>query len=334
MDGILVLLKPPGMTSHDVVNVVRRQLGERRVGHTGTLDPGAAGILVVCIGNATRLIPYMEDHIKVYRAELWFGKSTDTQDAGGEVVEEKREFSFTDEELLRALDAFRGEIEQIPPMVSALKHQGQRLYQLARQGKTIERKPRRVKILRLTPVGHWRRGEWRYGDSFIFDVTCSKGTYIRTLCQDLGHYLQIPSHMSFLIRTGVGPWSLQDSLTLEELIDATWDKSDVKTEASTLPNLPGLLPMDRGLGHLPGAVLSGKASTRLCHGGSVPVQEVETWLEPVDVDVTASIEKDPTKKSLLRVYDGQGRFLGVSRTSRDKAGEVLQPVRLLPLASE
>ena len=117
-------------------------------------------------------------------------KSTDTQDAGGKVVKEDWEFSFTDEQLLKALNAFRGEIEQIPPMVSAVKHQGQRLYQLARQGKTVERKARRVKILRLDPVGQWRWESGGMETHSFFDVTCSKGTYIRTLCQDLGEHLR------------------------------------------------------------------------------------------------------------------------------------------------
>jgi len=322
------------MTSHDVVNLVRRQLRERRVGHTGTLDPGAAGILVVCLGNATRLIPYMENHIKTYRAELWFGRSTDTQDAGGELVKEAREFSFTDEDLSDALGAFQGEIDQIPPMVSALKHQGQRLYQLAREGKTVERKPRQVKILKLAPVGKWHRGKWQYGDRLLFDVTCTKGTYIRTLCEDIGEYLQVPSHMSFLIRTRVGPWSLQDALTLEELEKAVLEKTSAKTEASTLTNLSVLIPMDRGVGHLPGAVLSGTAARRLGHGSWVPLKEVEKWLEPVDTDVTASVQDHPGLENLLRVYDGRGRFLGIGRANRNDAGGLLQPVRLLPLASE
>jgi tRNA pseudouridine55 synthase len=333
MDGILVLLKPPGMTSHDVVNLARRQLGEKRIGHTGTLDPGAAGILVLCVGNATRLIPYMEDHVKAYRAELWFGKSTDTQDAGGEVVTEDRKFCFSDEDLLEAFDTFRGEIEQIPPMVSALKHQGQRLYELARQGKTVERKPRRVRILDFTLVKGWRRGQWRFGDTILFDVVCSKGTYIRTLCQDLGEHLRVPSHMSFLIRTRVGPWSLRDALTLEELM-VRGEQIEVEAEVSTLPNTPVLIPMDRGVGHLPGAVLHSAAAKRISSGGWVPVEEVEKWLAPVDIDVVASVGEDPSSQNLLRIYDDQGRFLGIGRNPQGRGRGVLQPARLFPSVLE
>lgn len=332
MDGILVLLKPPGMTSHDVVDAVRRLLGERRVGHTGTLDPGAAGILVICIGNATRLIPFMEDCIKGYRAEVWFGRSTDTQDAGGETVAELREFAFTDEDLLAALTVFQGEVEQIPPMVSALKHEGQRLYTLARQGKTVERKPRKVKIFQLEPVGSWRRGEWHYGDTLLFDVVCSKGTYIRTLCQDLGEYLQVPSHMSFLVRTRVGRWSLQDALTLEELAAAA-DEFDLKTEASSLSNLSVLIPMDVGVEHLPGAVLSKRGAERMRHGSSVPAEYVEKWLEPTDFELMGVAGDPSLTGDLIRIYDNQDRFLGIGRTSRDGAGGILRPVRLLPAES-
>ena len=141
MNGILVIRKPRGMTSHDVVATVRRILRQRRVGHTGTLDPDVAGVLVLCLGSATRLVPYMEEHLKGYLGELWLGRSTDTQDASGEILEEDRASPSQMPILERAVAAFQGEIWQIPPMVSAVRHKGQRLYALARQGKLSKETP-------------------------------------------------------------------------------------------------------------------------------------------------------------------------------------------------
>jgi tRNA pseudouridine55 synthase len=332
MNCILALLKPPGMTSHDVVAMVRRHLGQRRVGHTGTLDPGAAGVLVLCVGNATRLIPYMEDHVKGYRGELWLGRSTDTQDASGEILQEDRDFAVTEVDLRQAFATFHGEIDQIPPMVSAVRHKGKRLYELARQGKVVERKPRPVRIYELSPVGGWQKRHWEFGDVVRFDVVCSKGTYIRTLCQDVGSYLGVPAHMSFLLRTRVGPWSLQDTCTLEEFRQIMDDGADYESLSTAGSGLPGLFPLDWGIKHLPGAVVSLKATKDLHHGRRVKTGEIAQFLEPEDTSFeTVSGTGDFQK--LLRIYDVRGRFLGLCRWEKTMGELELQPVRVLPLES-
>lgn len=214
MDGILNLLKPPGMTSHDVVSVVRRALGIKKVGHTGTLDPGVAGVLPICVGKATRLAEYITGEDKAYRAEITFGVTTDTQDSFGHVTGEKDASHLTRGDIAYNLTRFHGEIMQIPPMVSAVKVDGKRLYELAREGVEVERKARPVTIHRLQLL------DFRPGPrpvAFI-DVVCSKGTYIRTLAADLGEALQVGAHMSHLVRTRSGSFLLEEAATLEELI--------------------------------------------------------------------------------------------------------------------
>ncbi|NLJ24337.1 MAG: tRNA pseudouridine(55) synthase TruB [Firmicutes bacterium] len=337
MNGILVIRKPRGMTSHDVVATVRRILRQRRVGHTGTLDPDVAGVLVLCLGSATRLVPYMEEHLKGYLGELWLGRSTDTQDASGKVLEEDRGFSLTDADLEQAFSAFQGEIQQVPPMVSALKHKGQRLYALARQGKVVERKPRPVTIYQLSFVGDWQKGSWCFGDTVCFDVVCSKGTYIRTLCQDIGSYLGVPAHMSSLIRTKVGPWSLADGITLDKLQETVGDGRSDQIPSTESPGLPGFFPMDWGIRHLSGAVITQEATRQVRHG--VPAkrdQVVEIRdSEKASLETTGKGWTDAEgSEELLRIYDLDGEFLGIGRW-KDVMGEwQLQPVRLLPWESD
>ncbi|NMB11119.1 MAG: tRNA pseudouridine(55) synthase TruB [Firmicutes bacterium] len=333
MTGILVLLKPLGMTSHDVVAKVRRHLGQRRVGHTGTLDPEAAGVLVLCLGNATRLVPYMEGHLKGYRGELWLGRSTDTQDACGEVLDEDRTFSITDMDLRGAFAAFRGEIEQIPPMVSALKYKGKRLYELARQGKVVERKPRPVKIYELSLVEGPQKNRWEFGDVVQFDVVCSKGTYIRTLCQDIGSYLGVPAHMSSLLRTQVGPWSLDDVFTLEEFRQITKDRARSELLDMGANNRRGFFSMDWGIKHLPGAVISRQAVRYLRHGRRIQASQVVQVLEAEDTPAETVTDTQKSRE-LLRIYDIDGRFLGLCRLEKAEREWELQPIRVLSLESD
>ena len=210
-DGFLNLLKPPGMSSHDVVSAVRRCLGVKRVGHAGTLDPGAAGILPLAVGRATRLIEYLADCDKAYRAELILGYSTDTGDDTGIVLEQKENFSIPPkEEMQRVLENFMGEITQVPPKYSAIKIDGRRACDLMREHREVEIPARQVEIFRLDLI------EIRERQLFL-EVECSKGTYIRTLCADIGAALGIPATMGFLLRTRVGDFRLEQSVTLEEL---------------------------------------------------------------------------------------------------------------------
>jgi len=212
INGILNVLKPPGMTSFDVVANLRRILKVRKIGHTGTLDPGAVGVLPVCIGNATKAIEFMTEKDKVYRAELKLGISTDTQDITGEVIETK-DINVTREQIRDAVMSFVGDYSQIPPMYSAIKINGQKLYDLARSSITIEREPRNVKIYYINIIDISEDG------SVLFDVACSKGTYIRTLCADIGDRLGCGGCMSFLIRLKSGPFDIASSLTFDEIME-------------------------------------------------------------------------------------------------------------------
>lgn len=215
MDGLINILKPPGMTSHDVVYFLRRLTGVKKVGHTGTLDPAAAGVLPLCLGKATRVIEFLPGR-KEYRAEIAFGVKTSTGDSFGEIVYARSTGELTPDSFKRVIPYFTGEIEQIPPMTSAVRHKGVKLYELARRGLEVEREPRRVTIYSIKLV-KWDLGAGK--NTAIFDVSCSAGTYIRTLCTDIGDRLGCGAHMSFLLRTGVGSFTIDNSYTLEELID-------------------------------------------------------------------------------------------------------------------
>jgi len=209
MNGIINVLKPSDMTSHDVVAFIRRTLNIKKVGHTGTLDPNAAGILPICVGKATKISQYLIEKKKSYRGELTLGSETDTQDSYGTIINESN-ISISTEDIIEAFNNFKGKIKQIPPMYSAVKINGKKLYELAREGKEIERKSRDVEIFKLSII--------KIKDKkVLFDVECSKGTYVRTLCHDIGRYLESFGHMSFLLRTKVDRFSLEDALTLEEI---------------------------------------------------------------------------------------------------------------------
>ena len=215
MDGFINVLKPTGLSSHDVVDIVRRIFKQKRVGHAGTLDPAAAGILPVALGRAARLVEYMEGADKSYRAEIAFGYATDTGDVYGEVIERVENPMLPSEEELRSvLGQFVGEIEQTPPAYSAIKVGGQRAYDLARQGAALEMRARTVRIDQLELV-HADAAHAR----ILVDVDCAKGTYIRSLCTDIGAALGLPATMRFLLRTRVGGFMLADSYTLEELAE-------------------------------------------------------------------------------------------------------------------
>lgn len=209
MNGILLIDKPPDWTSNDVVAKLKGILHQRRIGHSGTLDPMATGLLVVFVGRATRAVEFAEGHDKRYLAGLRLGVNTDTQDITGTVLEEKPG-SVSREALENALAAFRGEIQQIPPMYSAIKCNGQRLYDIARKGGEVERSPRTVTIHELRLVGE-QEGNW------LLDVSCSKGTYIRTLCHDLGQALGCGGCMSSLRRVRAGQFSVDEAVTLAQV---------------------------------------------------------------------------------------------------------------------
>lgn len=256
MNGIILIDKPRDWTSHDVVGKLRRLLREKRIGHSGTLDPMATGLLVVFVGRATRAVEFAESDEKQYIAGLRLGVETDTQDITGTVLRETR-CGVTEEELRAVLPRFTGEIDQIPPMYSALKVNGQKLYDIARRGGEVERKPRRITIhsLELGDCSHLEDGD------FCLDVTCSKGTYIRTLCRDIGEVLGVGGTMSSLRRVRAGGFHLKDAVTLEQVAAAAEEG-----RAETL-----LLPVDSLFSGFPPMTLTEKQTKRTMVGGQFSV---------------------------------------------------------------
>lgn len=212
MNKIVNIIKPTGMTSHDVVSAVRKILNKKKVGHTGTLDPDASGVLPICIGKATKVSELILNKDKSYICELTLGINTDTYDSSGEILERVYDFSFSEEEIEKAFDTQRGEIEQLPPIYSALKVNGKRMCDLVRSGRgdeiTIKSRPVNIKELKVLSIN---------GDKIMFYVKCSKGTYVRSICYDIGKVLGCGGHMSFLLRTSSGRFNLENGITLEEL---------------------------------------------------------------------------------------------------------------------
>lgn len=211
MDGVIVLNKPKGKTSHDCVGFVRRLFGTRRVGHTGTLDPLATGVLPICVGCATKASELLTCENKAYRAELVLGKTTDTLDCEGEVLSESA-VDFDEEKIQKCIMSFVGKSEQLPPMYSAIKKNGKKLYELARQGISIEREARNIEIYSIEILNMNREN-----NSVEFNVECSKGTYIRSLCDDIGARLGCGGYMNGLVRTKSGKFTIDKSYTAEEL---------------------------------------------------------------------------------------------------------------------
>lgn len=249
MDGVINVHKPIGMTSSDVVVLLRKSLKTRKVGHTGTLDPEVNGVLPICVGKATRLAEYLTDQGKSYRAEITFGIVTDTQDAQGQILCSTKAL-VEEQDFLRIIPQFLGSIQQIPPMYSAIRHKGKHLYDLARQGIEVERPPRTITVQRLELLS-WQAGEY---PKAVFEVDCSKGTYIRTLCQDIGDALGCGAHMSRLVRLRSGPFRLEESWTLEQINEALEQGKD-----------DFLIPLNRIL-DLPKVVLTPQRAEAFRHG--------------------------------------------------------------------
>lgn len=273
-NGIILVDKPADWTSHDVVAKLRGILHERRVGHSGTLDPMATGLLTVFVGRATRAVQFAETHNKHYVASLRCGYSTDTQDTSGRVTAQTG-ISPTEAELTDVLPEFTGEISQIPPMYSAIKVSGKKLYELARKGETVERKPRTVNISELSLVGH-------DGDDFVLSVSCSKGTYIRTLCNDIGERLGCLACMSALRRTNAGPFDIRDAHTLSEIAE------DPERY---------IIPVDSLFSEHPAIELSAAQTAKLKYGNILNVS---------------------AKNGTYRVYGENGDFLALANISAGK----------------
>jgi len=287
-DGILNVLKPVGMTSHDVVDAARRLIGTRRVGHAGTLDPGAAGVLVLAIGRATRIAEFVAEADKEYVVEITFGRATDTGDAYGATITD-RAADVTEEALRGILPQFLGSIEQIPPTASAVHHEGRRLYELHRAGTPVQVPPRPVTIHALDvldpPAGTPPRARLRVG--------CSKGTYIRGLCHDLGAAVGTGAYASFMVRTRVGRYTLEGAHTLEELV--------AHNDAGTLGDL--IEPPDHALADLPAVELTSQQRVAVLHGQGVPLFKVAHWQSLIQAKVVRLLD-DQGLVALARVEQG------------------------------
>ena len=237
--GLLNLSKPAGPTSMDMVRRIKRLTGVRKTGHGGTLDPIASGVLPICLGQATRLMSYLVDSTKVYEARLRLGAATDTFDSTGAVTATADASGVTREAFEAAMEAFRGPLLQVPPMYSALKKGGERLYELARAGVDVEREPRPVEVMRLELT------DWAHPEATI-EVECGRGLYVRSLAHDLGQALGCGAHLTGLVRLRAGPFSVEDAITLEEM-----------EEAAAADRWQALLsPLDAVVQHLPAAVVS------------------------------------------------------------------------------
>ncbi len=298
MKGILNIIKPPGMTSFDVISVCRRIFNMKKIGHAGTLDPGAAGVLAVCLGRGTKVVPFLTETRKSYRAEISFGVETTTLDAFGEVTNRVDNFSISREQLEGVLGKFRGEIGQIPPMYSAIKYKGKRLYELARQGKKVKRKERKITIYDLKLVDF-------SGDKAIIDVECSKGTYIRTLCADIGKELDVGAYMSFLVRLKVGEFLLEDAITLEDL--------QYLKGRDALDKV--LLPLDMALQHIPRIQVKAEYDWPLSNGVSIELDNLHS-----------SLLKELDHEDKYRVYNSKDELVGIYHWNSTK--EIFKPVRL------
>ena len=319
--GIINIYKEPGYTSHDVVAKLRGILKQKKIGHTGTLDPAAEGVLPVCLGKGTKLCDMMTDKRKTYRAVMLLGIETDTQDTTGTVLRESSTGELTEEQVRQAVMGFVGHYEQIPPMYSALKVNGKKLYELARQGKEVERKARPVEIYSLEI-------EKMELPRVTMSVNCSKGTYIRTLCYDIGRVLGCGGCMEKLVRTKVDRFEIAESLRLDEV--------EALTASGRLEEK--VVPVDQMFSSLPEFVSKGEELDRLLHNGNffsrefIPDPLVNEWMrrqQRQDQSEREAGEADPAdtgdsadsgdsalhgREALelgIRVYDSSRRFVGI-----------------------
>ncbi len=310
LDGVLVINKPTGWTSHDVVARARTLLGMSKVGHTGTLDPAATGVLVLCLGRATRIAEYLMSADKAYRAVLRLGVATDTQDATGTVVGRVAETLPDQAAIVEVMNRFVGRRQQVPPMYSAVKVQGVPLYKAARAGRTVSRSPREFTVRSLeirsitpTPSSESGLGSSRVGAGGVsagpppatidvtFDVVCSKGTYVRTLCADIGELLGVGGHLASLERRRVGRFCIEEAMSLDELAGLA-DRGAVEARLYTLA---------AALADLPALHVDRDAVEGLCHGVAVPVSRV------------VSSEGAWMAGGFVRLLSPDGRLVGIGK---------------------
>ena len=295
-NGILNIYKATGMTSHDVVAKVRKILRQKRVGHTGTLDPAASGVLPICIGQATRIAEYLSESGKAYQAEIIFGVVTDTYDTEGTVIRTAPVAELTLPQIEQALSHFLGPQAQLPPRYSAIKIQGQPAYKRVRAGEEISLEPRSINIAQLEIIA------WD-SPRLTLAIECSKGTYIRSLAYDLGEHLGYGAYLGALVRTRSGPFLLSESITLEQLAVAAVSGSVEEH----------LFPADRALQDYPALLLDATTAERVLHGNAFRYDHYNRDL--------------PTSTDLARVYDTGGHFLAIAEW--DTVQQVWKPKKVL-----
>ncbi|RUR41570.1 tRNA pseudouridine(55) synthase TruB [Clostridium perfringens] len=288
MNGVINIYKNTGMTSFDIVAMVRRVAKMKKVGHTGTLDPAASGVLPVCLGKATKIIDYIMENKKVYRVNLKLGMVTDTYDLEGEVLREKDASHITKDEILNCINSFAGTIDQVPPMYSALKQNGVRLYELARQGIEVHREARKVTIYSIENI------KIESNDNIQMDVCCSKGTYIRSLCYDIGEKLNVGATMTALERIQNGPFTKEEAINIEDLTEELLEKH--------------IISIEKALDSFEKITVNEKFGNLLRNG--VKVFDNRIYSEEVEFN------------KLYRVYEDNGVFLGLGK--RDEKGFKLE----------
>jgi tRNA pseudouridine55 synthase len=296
LDGILNINKPAGKTSFGVVVMVKRLTGERRAGHAGTLDPDATGVLPVCLGRGTRVIEFLVDTTKTYRAVIELGKATDTYDAAGKITLQGDASGIDINKLDQSLESFRGAIRQTPPMYSALKHQGQKLYELARAGIDIERQSRPVKIFRLVLL------DWQT-PLVTLEIECSKGTYIRSLANDLGQAMGCGAYLKELVRTRCGIFNIEEAVSLPQLEESVQHRDWLQF----------LHPIDSVLQDLPSLIVDEAGEATIKTGSILKTEE------------NRKITGD-SRLGFCRVYSRDGRFLAILK--RDSAEGLWRPKKV------
>ena len=295
MDGILPLWKEKGMTSFDCVFKLRRLLKTKKVGHSGTLDPEVDGVLPICVGKATKVVEYLLESNKVYQGEICLGIATETEDAHGEIVKQQVIMTpFTTEEIDAMMETFIGEITQIPPMYSAVKVNGKRLYEYARKGESVERPERKVNIYEFKRTSTPQYDELTKTQKWTFEVSCSKGTYVRTLAVDLGEKLGVPSHMSQLTRIKSGPFVSEQCVTLSQL-EAFVEQNQAQSV---------LRPLEEVFETYPRVDVPEEFITKVKNGAILTTAELPQVIEPstfyIEDELIALYGPHPEKKGLLK----------------------------------
>jgi len=304
MNGILNIFKPKGISSFQAVKEIRSILNIPKVGHTGTLDPSASGVLLICLGHATKIAEFLVGMEKHYQGEMTLGISTDTQDSEGKIIEKRKVKDNINEKLIKNIfHKYEGTISQIPPMFSAAHYKGERLYRLARKGIEVKRNPKKVKIYQLNLINF----KQKVNPIVKFEVICSKGAYIRTLCNDIGDELGCGAHLSNLIRKKVGNFSIEDSLNLKEL----------KKEKALGKRY--LISIDSALEELNKITLKNEAIKTVLNGGVISNEQIAEIPEDLKTG----------KDKFVKIFDAKGNLLSIGTSIEDdKKNIIFKPVKV------